>query len=167
MLKILMVVAATCAVSTAVRADDALPCEKGLICASDPMTLVTAMQEEGYRAKLDKDSGGDPMIESEASGYDFQVYFYDCKDAKDCKAIQFNSGFITADDQTPAYANNWNKDKRFIKAFVNEKKELTLQYDMTTVGGLNKRNFADALDWWASMLGEFAKFVEQQKEKKD
>jgi hypothetical protein len=45
---------------------------------------------------------------------------------------------------------------------VNDKKELYLRYDVTTVGGLNRRNFADALDWWNVMLGEFATFVDEQ-----
>jgi hypothetical protein len=31
------------------------------------------------------------------------------------------------------------------------------------VGGVNKRNFADTLDWWATMLGEFSQFVKAQK----
>jgi Putative bacterial sensory transduction regulator len=150
--------------SAQVIAED-VACAKDMICASDPMTVVAAMQAEGYRAKLTKDKLGEPMIESKTNGYDFDVLFYDCEDGKACKAIQFSIIFKPEDDNTPEYANAWNVGKRFIKASATDKKSLELQYDLTTVGGLNQANFADALDWWATMLGEFAKFVEARKPK--
>lgn len=163
MYKILFVlIAATMMPSMVMAADDAL-CEKGLICASDPATVATAMQEEGYRAKLGKDALGDPMIESEASGYDFEVLFYDCEDGKACKALQFSAGFKPEKEYSAEYANSWNSSKRYVRAYVNDKKELFLRIDMTTAGGLNKANFADSIDWWVTMLGEFSKFAEEQK----
>lgn len=163
--KLILATATLIAISGAAHSADDGVCETGLICASDPATIVSAMQEEGYRAKLGKDKGGDPLIRSEASGYEFEVYFYNCVEGKNCKTIQFYTGFIAEDDNTPAYANKWNAQNRFIKAYANEKKELALEYDITTVGGVNKRNFADTLDWWASMLGVFANFVKEQKPK--
>lgn len=143
-------------------AADATLCEKGLICASDPASVVTAMQEEGYRAKLGKDALGEPMIESEGAGYDFEVLFYDCEDGKACKALQFSAGFKPEKEYNAEYANSWNSSKRYARAYVNDKQELFLRNDITTVGGLNKANFADAIDWWVTMLGEFSKFVEEQ-----
>jgi len=35
---------------------------------------------------------------------------------------------------------------------------LSLSFDVTTVGGLNRTNFADALDWWGVMLGQLRTF---------
>lgn len=149
--------------SMPVGAVDDLGCPAGTVCATDPASIVTAMQEEGYKAKLEKDGMDDPKIASKANGYDFEVYFYGCKNHKGCKEIQFSAGFAPASDQTAEYANKWNAEKRFIKASVNEKKEMDLQWDLTTVGGINKANFADVLDWWVTMLGEFSNFVEKQK----
>lgn len=59
---------------------------------------------------------------------------------------------------TPELANKWNKDKRFAQMSVWDDRSLALAYDVTTVGGLNRKNFADVVDWWAVMLGEAGKF---------
>jgi hypothetical protein len=135
-------------------------CPTGLICASKPETVVGGVQDAGFRAKLGKDSAGDPMIDSEASGYTFQIYFYDCEKGKDCRSLQFVADFEADDGNTPEYANAWNVKHRFIQASVNEK-ELQLAYDITTAGGLNKANFADVLETWSTMLGKFAVFVKE------
>uniref|UniRef100_UPI0037CC2593 YbjN domain-containing protein n=1 Tax=Sphingorhabdus sp. TaxID=1902408 RepID=UPI0037CC2593 len=137
-------------------------CPAGLICASKPETVAVGVQDAGFRAKVDKDDAGDPMIYSEASGFKFQILFYECDKGKECSSLQFVSYFGAEDDNTPEYANAWNAKTRFIRASV-EKKELQLAYDITTTGGLNKANFTDVLEWWSAMLGEFALFVKEKK----
>ncbi|MFZ4748083.1 MAG: hypothetical protein ACOYLK_14540 [Sphingomonas sp.] len=39
--------------------------------ATRPQSIVSAMQNAGYKASLDKDSTGDPLINSAASGSNF------------------------------------------------------------------------------------------------
>jgi len=146
--------------SGSARAQD--DCPAGLICASKPETIVSGIQDAGFRAKLDKDKTGDPMISSEASGYKFEIYFYGCDEGKNCSSLQFAANFDAEDDNTPEYANAWNTKKRFIQASVEDKK-LQLAFDITTTGGLNKENFTDVAEWWSTMLGEFAVFVKEQK----
>ena len=34
--------------------------------------------------------------------------------------------------------------------------------DVSTIGGLNLKNFADVIDWWSVMLGELNKFFKEQ-----
>ena len=128
-------------------AKDTKPCAPGLICASDPATIVAALQKAGYKAKLTTDDTGDPEIESAASGYNFQILFYDCADHKQCAAIQFYSSFTTDPSYTPAFVNKWNIDKRFLRAYLSEKKSLVFDHDVTTIGGVTQDNFADLLDW--------------------
>ena len=152
----------TLLLASPIQAVDDDGCPKDTICAADPASIVAVMQDEGYRAKLEKDKTGDPKISSQASGHQFEIYFYGCVENKNCKSIQFTAGFSPADDQTPEYANKWNNEKRFIKASITDKKELDLNWDLTTVGGMMKENFVDSLDWWAVMLGEFSAFVEEQ-----
>jgi hypothetical protein len=143
--------------SSAMAADKEA-CGSGLICASDPKSVADAITEAGYRAKLGKDDTGDPKIESAANGYDFTVYFYDCEEAKNCAALQFLASFTDDGKNTPELANSWNNSKRFLQMSVQPDKSLRVSYDVTTVGGLNHKNFADVVDWWATMLGELSKF---------
>jgi hypothetical protein len=154
-----MFLAITLASATAQASDEA-SCKEGLICASQPETVLNAIKEAGFRAKLEKDKLGDPMISSAASGYNFEIYFYGCEKAKQCSSLQFQSSFSAEPDNTPAYANAWNSKKRFVQASV-EKQELQLSYDVSTIGGLNTENFADVVGWWSDMLGEFAVFVKE------
>ncbi len=152
-------------VASGARAKDTEPCAKGMVCASDPKSIVAALQDEGFKAKLETGSDGDPKISTAANGYNYTVHFYGCEKGAQCDSIQLYSGFKSEDDNTPAYANAWNVKKRFITMSAEDDKSLNLRYDVSTVGGLNKRNFADVIDWWSVMLGDFADFVDEQKKK--
>lgn len=150
------------AVPAAAGAAEAGKCGAGLVCASAPQTLVDAFLAEGYKAKLTKDSLGDPKIESAANGYDFSVFFYGCKEGRDCTSIQFQISFADDGKNTLELANTWNRDKRFIKMAVAKDNGLIVSYDVATWGGLNRENFADVIDWWAVMLGELNAYFKAQ-----
>lgn len=145
------------------QAKDADPCAPTMICASAPSTIVDALQKAGYKAKLTTDDTGDPEVDSAASGYSFQILFYDCVEHKQCAAIQFYSSFKADPTYTEAFANKWNIDKRFLRAYVNAKKELIFDHDVTTIGGLSQRNFADLLDWMESSLSGVSEYLNPKK----
>jgi hypothetical protein len=140
------------ATASPAQAKDDQPCAATMICASDPGTIVTALQKAGYKAQLTKDATGDPEIDSAASGYSFSIYFYDCVEHKQCAAIQFYASFKADPAYTEAFANKWNTDKRFLRARIDAKKELVFDHDISTIGGLNQANFADLLGWMESSL---------------
>jgi hypothetical protein len=149
-------------VAGSAQASDTDPCGTSMICASSPKTIVDAIQKAGYKAALDKDDDGDPMIESAANGYDFTIYFYECEKAKDCASLQFVASFEDDGANNAALANAWNHKKRFIQMSVDDDGSLNARYDISTLGGLNQKNFADVVDWWAHMLGELGQFFREQ-----
>ncbi len=150
------------AFSSVAGAAEAGKCGANLVCASAPQTIVDGFLAAGYKAKLTKDSVGDPKIESAANGYDFSVYFYGCKQGRDCTSIQFQIGFADDGKNTLELANSWNRDKRFIKMAVTKDDGLSVSYDVSTLGGLTQENFADVIDWWAVMLGELNAYFKAQ-----
>lgn len=150
------------AIPSGAVAAEASKCGAALVCASAPQTVVDAFIAAGYKAKLTKDSVGDPKIESAANGYDFAVYFYGCEQARNCTSIQFQIGFADDGKNTLELANTWNRDKRFIKMAVAKDDGLTVSYDVSTLGGLTQENFADVIDWWAVMLGELNGYFKAQ-----
>jgi len=135
-------------------------CPDKTVCAADPDGIAALMQEEGYRAKVGKARDGDPMIESGA-GYDYTIQFYQCTEGKDCKSLQFLVLFKDDGTNTPELANRWNKTKRFVQMAARDDGTLSLSYDVTTVGGLTRANFADVLDWWAVMLAQASSFFSE------
>lgn len=143
-------------------AADGDPCGAAMVCASKPQSVVEALQSAGYKAVLSKSkSTGNPMIESAASGYNYSIFFYECEENAQCGSLQFQISFEDDGGNTPELANKWNKDKRFSQMSVWDDNSLALAYDVSTVGGLNQKNFADVIDWWAVMLGEAGKFFKE------
>lgn len=99
-----MVILLGCAGTNAAAKDDKA-CPTGLVCASAPATVVKALHDAGYKAKLTVDKVGDPMIETSAAGYDFEVMFYGCEEKRQCDSLQFYHGFEAGTENTAAYAN--------------------------------------------------------------
>jgi Putative bacterial sensory transduction regulator len=165
------IIAAACAVmslsaSSALASDKAV-CIDGNVCASKPQTVVTALQDAGFRAKLGKDGDGDPMISSAAGGYNFDIYFYGCELHALCDSLQFGVGFDADPAYTVVLTNEWNKSKRFGYAAINDKGAFWMRYDVSTLGGgLPAKNFADVIDWYQDRLTELRKFFDEKLPKK-
>jgi len=146
-----------------VFAQDRAACGAGMVCASDPATVMTAMTAANLNPSLGKDGQADPMIESEgAASYRFTVYFYGCEKARNCDSLRFQVMFDKEEGATAALANKWNANHRFVQAAVRDDGRFMLAYDVPTIGGVNTRNFTDILDWWTSMLGEAGEFFAKE-----
>ncbi len=148
---------------TTAKAEDTSACPKDMVCASDPNSVVTALRDAGFSAKLGKNSYGEPLIGSDANGYNFAIAFYGCVKNEKCDALHFRSSFSPEVIYTAEYANSFISDHRFLAAVVTANKELRLSHDINTVGGLNRLNFAEVIRIWATSLHDFSKYsVEQQ-----
>ncbi|QIG80347.1 YbjN domain-containing protein [Stakelama tenebrarum] len=143
-------------------AQDRDPCAADMVCASAPQSVFAAMEAAELDPVMATDGIGDPMIESDAEAFHFDVYFYGCEEHRNCDSLRFEVAFSPGDFNTIELANDWNASKRFLQASVKEDGRFALAYDVGTIGGLNQRNFADVLDWWHSMLEEFQEFVQQR-----
>ncbi|MET4897466.1 YbjN domain-containing protein [Sphingomonadaceae bacterium jetA1] len=140
-------------------AKDTDPCPKDMVCASDPNSVGGAMMRAGYQGLIETDGEGDPMISSAAAGYKFSVYFYDCEKHKQCASLQFAMRLTPSKPRDLAFVNKWNNDKRFTQLALTKDGDLRLSYDVTTIGGLTRANFADVVDWWATMMGTLDTFI--------
>lgn len=138
-------------------------CPSALICASNPAGIVASLQAQGFKAVLGKsESSGNPKIESAASGYNYTIFFYGCEKGANCSSLGFSITFSDDGANNVQLANAWNKDKRFsAMSFDETDKTLMMTYDVTTIGGLNQVNFADAVDWWQTMLGQARTFFDE------
>ena len=147
--------------ASAAQAKDTDPCPAGLVCASDPSSIEAALRDAGYLAAVEKDDVGDPMIETVGADRKFTIFFYDCENGKSCAALQFRITFAKDERHTPDLANKWNARQRFIRFSVLKDQRLELNYDLSTIGGLTKKNFADVVDWWKVMCRTADKFFSE------
>lgn len=89
------------------------------------------------------------------------VFFYGCQNDV-CADLQYSASF-TNESITPELINDWNRDRRFLKAFhapgaAGEAPTAVVQYDLLVQpGGVEQLN--DATGVWVGLLVEFARHV--------
>jgi hypothetical protein len=130
-----------------------------------PEVIVQALQEEGYKAALKKHDDGRIFIDSAANGSPFTVEFIDCTPEKGCGSAQFFAWYKKQPWFTPDLANRWNAKMRFIKVAIDKDGDLSTYMDFSTLGKTTYANFADTIDWWASLSGDLTKFVDEEEAK--
>jgi Putative bacterial sensory transduction regulator len=131
-----------------------------MIEASRPSSVVTALQNAGYKAELTKDDSGDPMIRSGANGNNFIVFFFGCTKNVDCRTLQLYAGFSGPKNASLSAMNDWNSKHRFARGYVSDKGAARVEMDVDLDdGGMSRLLFEDHIEYWVIRMGEFDKFV--------
>jgi hypothetical protein len=127
-----------------------------MIDATDPAGVLSIVRNFGDAA-LTKDGMGDPLIEGRIDGKEFVLYFYECEENRDCKSLMF---FATweAEDLTDEMMAEWNREKRFGKAYIDEDDRAAVEMNVNLHGGVTRDNLNDTLDWWRLVLVEFSDY---------
>ena len=142
----------------------AVPAQSQMVRAQDPGSLVRALQQGGYAAKLGVDKVGDPMITSGVGGTTFQIFFYNCTKNKDCATVQFHSGYDLKTPVSLDKLNEWNRNKRFGRAFLDSENDPILEMDVDLDdGGISPLLFIDNIEFWTSILGNFERHIGYRK----
>ena len=135
-----------------------------MVRAQDPQTVVAALLAGKYKAELGKDKAGDPMISSEVAGTRFQVVFYNCTANKECATVTFHSGYAMKNKPAMAVINQWNRSKRFGRAYLDKVDDPVLEMDVDLDdGGLSRALFLDNLDFWSAIVPQFEKHIGYRK----
>lgn len=116
------------------------------------------LQELGYKATLGTDTDGSPKISSAVQNINFAVYFYDCKSAR-CAALQFSAGFDLTKGATGTQVNEWNRNNRYMKAYLDDSNDPTVQYDVNVAPGGTYESLRDDFGIFTVGVGDFAKFI--------
>jgi hypothetical protein len=127
--------------------------------AAEAQTLVEANNPEkileiarGFgSAELDVDLDQSPLITGRMGGFRYRIYFYGCEDGKDCTAIQFWT-YVKAPENPLEAVNDWNRQYRFGRAYLDNVGDITIEMDVNLWGGVTPKNLDDTFDWWRSVL---------------
>lgn len=131
-----------------------------LVDATDPERLGTIIRDLGYRARIDMDGVGDPMIASSVGGTDFNIYFFGCTQRAGCKSLLFKVGYDLASGTTLEVVNAWNETSLFGRAYRDEDGDPWLEMSVNMDGGVSLFNFQDTFDWWEVVLEKFEDHIE-------
>lgn len=128
--------------------------------ATEPDKLARIIRDLGYRAQLDRDGVGDPMIRSSVGGVEFGIYFFGCMDNADCRTLLFKAGYDLADGATPDVVESWNEDMLFGRAYLDDEGDPWIEMAVNLHGGVSRLNFEDTYDWWEIVLDDFERHIE-------
>lgn len=128
-----------------------------------PEVVAQALREGGFRGEVKTNKAGEPYVLSGVNGSDFTVEFYACEGVKNCASYQFSSWYKAEPLFTPTFANDWNREKRFLKISVGSDGELNEYMDFTAIGKTTYDNFMDSVDWYKTMDASLARFIEDKR----
>lgn len=125
-----------------------------LLTLAEPQVVLEMAKGFGS-AEIDSDGSGDPMIAGRIQGLKYVIYFYGCAKAKDCRSIQFSTGYDDA--WTIEKANEFNKKFRWVKAFEAEGSNFKMDVDFK--GGVSKRFLEEQFVTWNGFIEDMREAV--------
>lgn len=121
--------------------------------ATTPHKLLPALQKFGT-AEMSSDDTGDPLVKGSMEGINYLVFFYGCTNNSGCRNVTFMAGW-NADGISQDTINEWNRTKRFGKAFIDEEGDPAIQMSVNLDFGVTAENFEDTVDWWRVVITDF------------
>lgn len=138
----------------------ATPAQAELVNAKNPATIKAIVESQGWPATIVIKPGEDPYIESNRNGLKFLVLFMNCTDNKNCKTLQYYMGFNDAKGVAMDRLNEWNKTKRFGRAYRDDEGDPVLEMDVDVdFAGIPRENIGETFNTWASLMDSYREFI--------
>jgi hypothetical protein len=120
--------------------------------------VADVMTSKDFPAEIATDKDGDPLVRSTVKDFKFGVFFYGCHGKPRCDSIQFSAGF-SLKGVTPEKVAQWNRTKRFGRAWLDDQSDPWVEMDMDLEHGATTEAVANDLDRWVGVVTEFNKFI--------
>lgn len=135
--------------------------DKEILTEIAPDQIVQLFKEDGYLAELLqlKATPEKSFVRFKVEGFNSSVYFYhECDDKPGYyKSIQISTSF--SDKVSVEKANQWNRERRFIKMYSDSNGELVFERDISLEGGVTKKFLMERITEWRSMFMSVLRFV--------
>ena len=145
-------------VAGALLAALALPTQaQTLITGTDTAEVLNAARGYGA-ASLTTQDNGDPQITGKINGISYQVYFRNCTNNADCEDLNFYAGFLDT-KPTLETINDWNYNKRFSRAYLDQDKDACIEMDLDLVKGVTAEYLDAQFSVWSMIVTQFPEHV--------
>jgi len=122
--------------------------------------VVHWLQGHGYKADIEHDAvAKDDYVATSSLGVNWGIYFYACDTNNVCQSIQYSIGWSGATDITHDKLNDWNRDKRYLRAYADTQGAVFAEYDIDINPGGTWEEMDKTLDRWNSQMGAFKTFI--------
>lgn len=121
--------------------------------------VIEVLQANGYRAQADVDGVGDPMVRSATDGTNFLIYFYGCERDR-CTSIQFSAGFEMNQSPGLAKINEWNREMRFGRAYLDSDMDPFVEIDVDMELGATTEQLQSVIGTWTALVPAFKEFID-------
>jgi hypothetical protein len=121
---------------------------EGKVTSLDPASVVSALQDAGYQAKLDDTPGNDPSIRTAAQGYTILLMFVRCQDHQNCDQLEMITYFSCSEDKDKcaSASQSWNMEQSFSHTVVTESGLAQYAYVFFDKEGISRDLFAKIFD---------------------
>jgi len=122
--------------------------------------IVDWLQHQHLDAQPDEPRAGGTatVVRSSVDGTPFAIYLYDCRKDR-CASLQYAASFSNGDGLTLARLNAWNRQSRYIRAYLDRSGRVLGEYDLDIAPGLDGKALDHSLRRWRSALSRFKLFV--------
>ena len=117
------------------------------------------LQDGGYKAAIVTAKDGTKNIKTAVDGSDVLVDMYDCNSTQKCPSIQFAVGFETKGESNATKMNDFNRDNRWIRTYVDNKGDSWIAMDVDLYPGGTKEGLDDQFTVFHDLLVSFKKYI--------
>ena len=129
------------------------------VTGSDVEAIAAVARVYG-EATVTKDKNGDPYIKGRTkAGATWSISFYGCEKGANCTSVEFWYGLESNTKTSPEKINEWNRTKRWSKAYIDKDGDPNISFDLNLKNGLSKANLDSNVDRWVDVVDEFKTFV--------
>lgn len=121
-----------------------------------PEKLAEILTAAGYDSEVLSDEFG-KYLATNMSGFSVLVFPYDCQ-ASGCSSMQFWTGFTADPSLNVEFANAWNLQWRFAKAYLDGDGNFNMSQDVMFDGGVTAENVTANARLFDYLLGELQQF---------
>jgi hypothetical protein len=117
--------------------------------------VTAALTARGLPAALKADGAGEQLIASKVGDTPFVIIFYGCSKAQRCQSVMFKTAYHFDGGVSAAKVNEWNRYKRFIRAWLDPDQDPNAVMDVDFETGATSEAIGSNLDTWLGILPVF------------
>lgn len=117
--------------------------------------VARALESRGHQAVIGIDDDGDPKVTTTVDDVHLTVFFYGCDHGRSCQSITFQSAFHVEGGVPLEKINAWNRDKRFLKTWVDKVNDPFCEMDIDAEAGLTPLQMVSYVSLWESRVAEY------------